>query len=164
MRWFPSRGDGRIGRRRLLRWAFASILAVFLAIQLIPYGHDHANPPVSAEPKWDSTQTRELTMTACGDCHSNQTTWPWYSNIAPISWLVQGHVDGGRSSLNFSTWDKPQDASIGDIVEAIQSGSMPTWDYKLLHPSANLSSAQKAALVRGLTATLATSPPIGGGG
>jgi len=101
---------------------------------------------------------------ACNDCHSNQTVWPWYSNIAPISWLVQSHVDGGRSSLNFSAWDKPQDTSISDIVEAIRSGSMPTWDYKLMHPSANLSSSQKAALIKGLTATLATSPPIGGGG
>jgi mono/diheme cytochrome c family protein len=164
MRWSPSGAGGRINRRRLWRWALVSIFAVFLAAQLVPFGRDHSNPPVSAEPKWDSPQTRALTMTACGDCHSNQTTWPWYSNIAPISWLVQGHVDGGRSALNFSTWDKPQDTSTSDIVDAIRSGSMPTWDYKLLHPSANLSSTQKAALITGLAATLAASPPIGGGG
>jgi hypothetical protein len=164
MRWTPRKADGRVDSRRLVRWVLYSAFAAFLAAQFVPYGRDHANPPVSAEPKWDSPQTRSLTMTACGDCHSNQTTWPWYSNIAPISWLVQSHVDGGRSSLNFSAWDKPQDTSISDIVEAIRSGSMPTWDYKLMHPSANLSSSQKAALIKGLTATLATSPPIGGGG
>lgn len=164
MGWIPRRADGRIDWRRLSRWAAVSIAVVLLAAQLVPYGRDHSNPPVTAEPTWDSPQTRLLTMTACGDCHSNQTTWPWYSNVAPISWLVQSHVDGGRSSLNFSTWDKPQDTSAGDIVEAIRGGSMPPWDYKLMHRSANLSSAQQAALIRGLTATLAASPPVGGGG
>ena len=164
MRLPPRRDDGRIDWRRLSLGVVAAGVVVLLAAQLIPYGRNHTNPPVTAEPRWDSPQTRTLTMAACGDCHSNQTTWPWYSNVAPISWLVQGHVDGGRSTLNFSTWDKPQDTSASDIIEAIRGGSMPTWDYKLMHSKANLSAAQQAALIKGLTATLAASPPIGGGG
>jgi len=62
---------------------------VFIAMQLVPYGHAHTNPPVTGEPKWDSPQTRELAKRACFDCHSNETDWPWYSNIAPVSWLIQ---------------------------------------------------------------------------
>ncbi|HEX7229427.1 MAG TPA: heme-binding domain-containing protein [Candidatus Binatia bacterium] len=84
------------------------IIVVLLAIQLIPYGHDHTNPPVHAEPAWDNPRTRELAARACFDCHSDQTVWPWYSNIAPISWLIQRDVEKGRSELNFSEWNRPQ--------------------------------------------------------
>jgi hypothetical protein len=75
----------------------------FLAIQLVPYGRDHTNRPVTGEPKWDSPATRADAVTACFDCHSNQTVWPWYSNIAPMSWLIQHDVDEGRAALNWST-------------------------------------------------------------
>ena len=132
-------------------------------MQLVPYGRSHTNPPVLAEPRWNSPQTRELARRACFDCHSNLTTWPWYSSIAPVSWLVQRDVDGGRSSLNFSEWNRPQDGA-GDAVEAVAGGSMPPWFYPLLHPKANLSSAEKQKLEAGLAATLRNSPPIGGGG
>jgi hypothetical protein len=74
----------------------------FTAIQLVPFGHDHANPAVVKEPAWPDPQTRQLAQRACFDCHSNQTSWPWYSNIAPVSWLVQRDVLEGRQRLNFS--------------------------------------------------------------
>jgi hypothetical protein len=118
---------------------------------------------VSAEPKWSSPATRSLAKAACFDCHSNLTTWPWYSNIAPVSWLTYRDVVDGRSALNFSEWDKPQDGA-GDAVEAVQGGSMPPWFYVIMHPHAKLSSADKQALMRGLAATLRNSPPLGGGG
>ena len=79
-------------------------VAIFLLIQLIPYGRDHTNPAVVAEPAWDLPETRALAVRACFDCHSNETIWPWYSNVAPISWLVQRDVDEGREKLNFSEW------------------------------------------------------------
>ena len=60
------------------------------------------NPPVVSEPKWDSPQTRTLAKRACFDCHSNETVWPWYSNVPPISWLVVSDTVRGRASLNFS--------------------------------------------------------------
>ena len=72
-----------------------------LVIQLIPYGREHSNPAVVSEPPWDSPATRAFAVTACFDCHSNETEWPWYSNIAPMSWLVQRDVDEGRQHLNF---------------------------------------------------------------
>jgi hypothetical protein len=126
-----------------------------LVIQLVPYGRDHANPAVVAEPAWDSPATRATAVIACFDCHSNQTVWPWYSNIAPVSWLVQRDVDEGRSHLNFSTWTAGQGR---EAAERVSSGDMPPFQYLLAHPEARLSDADKAAFIKGLAAT------FGGGG
>jgi Haem-binding domain len=154
-------------RRRPVRtWTLrllAGGFALFALAQAVPYGRSHTNPPVQAEPRWDSPQTRALAQRACFDCHSNLVTWPWYSNVAPVSWLVQRDVDGGRSSLNFSTWNLPQDGA-GDASGAVANGSMPPWFYVILHPKAKLSTLDKQALVNGLAATLRNSPPLGGGG
>ena len=129
--------------------------AVLVFIQLLPFGHGHTNPPVLREPAWDSPQTRALAKRACFDCHSNETVWPWYSGIAPVSWLVHRDVNGGRRHLNFSEWT---DAGAGrggahnhagHAVEEVQSGDMPLWFYLPLHPAARLSEAEKAALVAG---------------
>src|SRR6476619_5872437 len=149
--------------RTILKWAAIGFVALLAAIQLIPYGRDHHNPAGGNQIAWDSPRTEQLMTDACMDCHSNLTKWPWYSNVAPMSWLVQRDVDGGRAALNFSEWDKPQDAGIDDITEAIRSGSMPPWFYLPLHPNAKLDQAEKDALIAGLNATFAQSPPIGGG-
>jgi hypothetical protein len=162
MRLGPVPGDDRAMRKWLLRIAIGAG-ALFLLIQAVPYGRSHSNPPVQAEPAWDSPQTRALARKACFDCHSNQTKWLWYTNVAPISWLSQRDVDGGRSSLNFSEWNTPQDVSAGDITESV-NGGMPPWFYVLLHPSAGLSKSEKAQLIAGFNATFAKSPPKGGGG
>ena len=138
-------------RRWLLRILLA-VVGLFVVAQVVPYGRDHANPPVTAEPRWATAQTRVLAKAACFDCHSNVTTWPWYSNVAPISWLTYNDVKGGRENLNFSEWNRPQES--GDVVDAIRSGSMPPWYYTVMHPKARLSAAEKEALIRGLAATL----------
>ena len=131
-----------------------AVVILLIGIQVVPYGHDHANPPVQGEPKWSSPQVRELAARACFDCHSNETVWPWYSNVAPMSWLIQRDVDQGRRRLNFSQWNAPQRGS-RDVAEPIQRGSMPQWYYVMLHPSAKLSSADVQMLVQGLGASLA---------
>ena len=128
-----------------------------LAIQIVPYGRDHTNPPVTGEPPWDSARTRELAKAACFDCHSNETVWPWYSNVAPLSWRLQGHVDEGRTKLNFSEWGA-REQETEEIVESVREGRMPPGDYLLLHPEARLSDADTQALLDGLSAT------FGGGG
>lgn len=156
------RGPRLRGWRRILVWGGIGAIALFALIQVIPYGHSHANPPVTGEPSWDSPRTEVLFTQACGDCHSNLTTWPWYSNVAPVSWLVQSDVDGGRSELNVSEWDRPQDGA-GDVVEQIEGGGMPPSYYTWMHSSAKLSATEKQALVRGWQATMRRSPPIGGG-
>ena len=149
-------------QRRLL-WGGIGAVALFALAQAAPYGRNHSNPPVSKEPAWNSSRTRALAVRACFDCHSNQTKWRWYSNIAPVSWLVQRDVDSGRSALNFSQWDRPQDVSASDIAEAVRGG-MPPWFYTIIHRNAALSTIEKKQLIAGLNATLAKSPPIGGGG
>ncbi len=137
--------------------------ALFLLAQIVPYGRKHTNPPVTQSVKWDSVRTEQLAAGACSDCHSNLTDWKWYSNIAPFSWLIYRDVVDGRANLNFSEWDQPQ-ADAGDIVEAVENGSMPPLQYQPMHAGARLSSAQRDDLVRGLRATLAGDPPIPGGG
>ena len=129
-----------------------AILLVASAIQLVPYGRDHTNPPVLSEPPWDSPATRAYAVSACFDCHSNQTAWPWYSNIAPISWLVQHDVDEGRQKLNFSEWGRSQEAA-NQSAHVVSEGEMPPFSYLINQPDARLSEADKAAFVRGLIAT-----------
>ena len=123
-------------------------LIVAVVIQVVPFGHSHTNPPVTKEPVWDSRQTAGLFHRSCYDCHSNQTTWPWYSNVAPVSWLVQRDVNGGRRHLNFSRWDEPQ-RHAKDIAQQIKQGDMPPWFYLPMHPMARLSETEKQMLITG---------------
>jgi len=147
--------------RKLLRWSGLSLLAAFILIQLWPYGRDHSNPPVVAEPAWDTPATARLARAACFDCHSNETVWPWYSWVAPASWLVQSDVEEARRKLNFSEWNRPQRRAKDAPVE-VREGEMPMWYYTPLHSAARLSQAEQEALASGLDATLAGSPPGGG--
>jgi hypothetical protein len=134
---------------KILKW----LLLLAVLIQLIPFGHDHSNPPVAKEPAWDSPQTRDLFVRACFDCHSNQTGWRWYSYVAPASWLVARDVNGGRRHMNFSAWDQPQKHA-EHVSEEVKSGDMPPWFYLPLHPSAKLSDAEKLLLIEGAAKTL----------
>ena len=127
-------------------------LVLGLAIQLVPYGRSHENPPVSSEPAWDRPVTRELFFRACGDCHSNETVWPWYSQIAPVSWLVQRDVDEGRSHFNVSEWGRPENHG-DDAADLVRESEMPPWFYLPAHPEARLSEADEASLINGLLAT-----------
>jgi hypothetical protein len=135
--------------RKIVLTGLVIILVGFGLIQLVPYGRDHTNPPVVQEPNWDSPQTRELAVRACFDCHSNETTWPWYSSIAPVSWLVQRDVDEGRRHLNFTDWGR-RSVDGGEMAEVVSEGEMPPWFYLPLHPRARLSDAEKQALIQGL--------------
>src|SRR4051794_16032334 len=105
-------------KRQLVTRGVVGLIALLALIQLVPYGHSHANPPVTRAAHWDSPQTAKLVASACNDCHSNLTNWRWYSNIAPGSWLIQNDVDGGRNNLNFSRWDQPQ-PDVSEVVEQI---------------------------------------------
>ncbi len=141
-------------------WQSLSVLVVLgVAIQLVPYGRAHTNPPVRREPAWDSPTTRELAVRACYDCHSNQTTWPWYASLAPGSWLIQRDVEDGRRKLNFSEWDRPQ-REARKVNREVGRGQMPPWYYVLLHAQAGLSDGEKQTLIRGLEATIAKDRPV----
>ena len=148
--------------RAVLRWGgigLGVLVLLFAVIQAVPYGRDHSNPPVRQEPAWDSPATRALAADACFDCHSNLTHWPWYSNVAPVSWLVQSDVDNGRKRLNFSEWDRPQRGADEAAEKVAEKGMPPSW-YTWMHPKARLSSAERQALVQGLQAMFGS----GGGG
>ncbi|TLN22725.1 hypothetical protein FDZ74_04290, partial [bacterium] len=112
------------------------LVGAFLLVQLIPYGRAHTNPAVVKEPQWQDTVTTDLVKRACYDCHSNETTWPWYSNVAPMSWLIQHDVDEGRQRLNFSEWGVSSGTGEGggEIGEVVQGGEMPPAQYLILHP------------------------------
>ncbi|GFE61491.1 heme-binding domain-containing protein [Geobacter sp. AOG2] len=140
----------------ILTKSFVALIAIAVAMQLVPYGKNHVNPPVVREPVWDSPATRNLVKQACFDCHSNETVWPWYSRIAPFSWLVYHDVAEAREELNFSDWqggtgkaEKPQ-----KVAKEVQSGDMPPFQYKIAHPEARLDDATRKALLDGLTATM----------
>lgn len=125
---------------------------LLVLIQFVPFGRSHTNPPSIAEPQWDSPQTRETFFRSCGDCHSNQTVWPWYSIIAPASWLVQYDVETARKHFNVSEWGRKKNDG-DEAAEEVESGAMPFPPYLLLHPSARLSENEKAAFLQGLKNT-----------
>jgi len=138
--------------KKKVLWSIAAVVVLFLLIQLIPYGRQHTNPPVVQEPQWGSPESRQIAKAACFDCHSNETVWPWYSNIAPVSWLVQHDVEEGRSRLNFSEWGRGETDEINKVVT---SGEMPPSQFTLIHANARLTDVQRQTLLDGLKAYFA---------
>ena len=138
---------------RLVLVFFAATIGTLIVIQAIPYGKNHTNPPINGEPAWSSPRTRELMVRACFGCHSNQVEYPSYASVAPISWMVQSHVDEGRSKVNYQEWNSGERAD--DTIEVIQNGSMPPSFYTTFgrHPEAKLTKAEVAELIAGLKAT-----------
>ena len=131
----------------MLRIAAIVIILILIGIQFVPV--NKSNPPVTGEIKAPA-EVMEILRTSCYDCHSNESEWPWYSHIAPVSWLVVDDVNEGREHMNFSEWqsyseeDKAED--IEEIWEEIHEGEMPLWFYLPLHPDARLSEAQKVTI------------------
>ncbi|MEZ4732768.1 MAG: heme-binding domain-containing protein [Caldilineaceae bacterium] len=142
-------------QKQILVGSVLSILAALLLIQLIPVG-SRTNPPVIAEPNWDSPATRALAQRACYDCHSNETVWPWYSYVAPVSWMVVKDVIEGRQVLNFSEWTLEEQLMTEpeEAVEQVSKNLMPLPYYILLHPAADLTDLEQGQLINGLLFTL----------
>ena len=127
-----------------LKIALIILIVILVAIQFIPV--DKTNPTVTAE--LDAPlEIRSVFKTSCYDCHSNETVWPWYSNIAPVSWLVAGDVNDARAHLNFSEWEnlsrKDRVKMKEEIWEEIEDEKMPLWKYNILHPDASLKQKDK---------------------
>ena len=142
---------------RNTRWwiAAGAVAFLFVAAQAVPYGHGRTNPPVVQEPAWDSPSTRALARQACFDCHSNETRWPAYARVAPVSWLIQRDVREGRGAMNVSEWHRPQ-KDAREAAEAVRKGEMPPRVYTLMHADARLNAADRDTLARGLANTLGT--------
>jgi hypothetical protein len=135
---------------KILKWIFVVLVICFVGIQFIPVS--------SSKPAYDPSKTIQATMNvppevtaiferACNDCHSSQTTWPWYNNVAPVSWWLADHVNDARRHLSFSEWGtyKPRrvEVKLKEICDEVTSGEMPLGSYLIMHPSAKLTEADK---------------------
>jgi mono/diheme cytochrome c family protein len=139
--------------RKYILWFVIAAVVIFGLIQLIPFGHNHNNPPVVSEPNWSSPQARALAKEHCFQCHSNETDWPWYSNVAPASWLISMDVIEGRQHFNFSDWQN-RPGELNEMVEVIQNGEMPPIQYWMFHPNSRLDSQQKQDLIQALQSSI----------
>jgi hypothetical protein len=135
-------------KRWLLRIVLG-LLVVFIAIQFVPYGWKHSNPPVIQDAPWPNAESAAIARTSCYSCHSNETDWPIYTYVAPMSWLARKDVDEGRDKLNFSNWPEFSDEA-DDAVDTIENGSMPLSQYTLIHGDATLTDAEKQILIAAL--------------
>jgi mono/diheme cytochrome c family protein len=139
--------------KRLILILIGGAIVLFLLIQLIPFGHNRTNPPVVSEPNWSSPQARALVKEHCFQCHSNETNWTWYSNIAPGSWLIAYDVTKGRHEFNFSDWNN-HPGKLEKMVETIQEGEMPPIQYWIVHPSSRMNEQQKQELIDALRSSI----------
>ena len=142
---------GRTGRLRSLRSWLVVALVVFAGLQVVPYGWRHPNPPVISDAPWPTEEARGIAVQSCYACHSNETQWPAYSYVAPMSWLVRRDVEEGRDDLNFSTWDR-DDGEADDAAESVLDAEMPPRRYVLAHPGARLTAEESRVLVDALRA------------
>ena len=128
----------------MLKKILIGVAGVLIVIQFIPV--DRSNPPAEGE-MMESTELKTVLKKSCYDCHSNETVWPWYSYVAPVSWLVADDVHEGRRHLNFSNWQNIEVRKVSkakqEIWEMVSEGEMPLSKYVLLHPEAKLSEKDK---------------------
>ncbi len=129
-----------------LKFAVPVVVILLAGSQFIQ--SDRTNPPINpaatieavAKP---SAEFTAVVSRACYNCHSNNTVWPWYSRIAPVSWLLADDVKEGRAHLNFSEWGllgaDVARTRLKDACDEVQAGDMPLWQYRLIHPEAKLS-------------------------
>lgn len=129
--------------KKLFKYALLGLGAAFVAIQLVPVNRD--NPPVASDVE-APPDVKSVLRRSCYDCHSNETKWPWYAYVAPMSWLVAQDVEEGRRELNFSIWgsypEKKRISHAGNAVEEIEEGHMPLPNYLKLHADAHVTPAE----------------------
>lgn len=121
-----------------------------VVMQLFPV--DRSNPPEEGPLVIQDAAVADIVERACADCHSHDTTWPWYSRVAPVSWWLVSHVEEGREHVNFSAWEgqtaEEKDHKLEEVVEYVEDGEMPLASYKLGHPEARITDQEREALIR----------------
>jgi hypothetical protein len=124
-------------------------IAVLIVVQFVPVAR--VNPTEEGQPAAPS-EVQALLQRACYDCHSNETRWPWYSRVAPVSFLIARDVTEGRRELNFSTWsqynERRKSRKLKEIAKQVEQGKMPQWYYVSLHPDAKLSPADRQLIIK----------------
>jgi len=148
--------------KKLCKFVIVLVAIIFICIQFVPV--ENTNPPVTGEIN-APPEVLAILQRSCYDCHSNETVWPWYSDVAPMSWLVEKDVIRGRKHVNFSTWTeysaKKQNHSRKEIGEVVAEGEMPLWFYLPLHPSAKLTKEDVATIVTWSSAGLGNNATSG---
>jgi len=123
----------------MLKKILIAVVIILVGIQFIPI--ERTNPPVTQDLN-PPENVALILKTSCYDCHSNETVWPWYSYVAPVSFLVAGDVNNGRKHLNFSEWDKydtkRRSKKLDGISELVEKGVMPLSKYTLIHSDAKM--------------------------
>jgi hypothetical protein len=151
-------------KKWITRIVVAGII-LFVASQAIRPAR--TNPPIDPSRELTARLTVDPAVAtilgrSCGDCHSNLTVWPWYSNVAPISWFVINHVDDGRQRMNFSDWAAIPPAKVAPMLQRIckevKSGDMPLDTYTPMHPGTKLTSADEDAICAWTAAASASLP------
>jgi cytochrome c551/c552 len=139
--------------RKLLKWIAIVLVVLFVGMQLKRPAM--TNPPVDQSQTIEAhtqitPQAKDILDRSCSDCHSNKTVWPWYTNVAPISWWIAGHINEGRQNMNLSEWAKldqnSQDRKLRQMCDEVQDGAMPLPSYLPMHPKARLSEQDKKTL------------------
>lgn len=124
-------------------------VVVFIVIQLVPVNRNNPSSKITSEIQ-APPEVMSILKTSCYDCHSNETVWPFYSYIAPVSWFTSNHVKEGRKELNFSEWmsysSERQQKKIKEIQEEVSGEKMPLPVYLLIHDDAVLTPDQKIIL------------------
>lgn len=134
-------------QKKALLYTAGGLAVAFVAIQFVPVPAKE-NPPIIADFD-EAPEVEEILRRACYDCHSNEVRWPWYSSIAPASWLVGSDVVEGREAYNFSDWPADEDDRQFNreaALEQVVDGEMPPWFYLPMHPEAKLSEQDLATL------------------
>jgi Haem-binding domain len=140
--------------KKYLRWLGIAIVVLLCAFQFVR--PDKTNPAADQSMSIDvqsgiTSPVATLIRTSCFDCHSNETRWPWYSHIAPVSWLVAHDVRAGRNHLNFSEWGEYAKSKrvlkLGQIYEQVSKDEMPITKYLYMHPDARLSAADRDSIM-----------------
>jgi hypothetical protein len=125
------------------------LIVLVIALQFFPV--ERTNPPERSEPP-GPPELQALLRRSCFDCHSNETAWPWYAKIAPISLLIARDVKNGRKEVNFSTWEKLDETrkarKLKEIAKEVGEGDMPLFYYVPLHPDAKLTPAERELIVK----------------
>lgn len=147
----------RIDMKRILKWVVLGLVIAFAAVQVAQ--PSRTNPPVKTDFLKTASAPPDVAAmfrSACYDCHSDETRWPWYSYVAPMSWQIAQDVNHGRQHVNLSEWpaDKPDLArkKIEDMSDEIDDGDMPLSKYTLIHKDARLTSQQRDRLTQWLNA------------
>lgn len=129
--------------KKILKWTVIVLFVAFAGIQFVR--PNYSNPPVNEQERLEATtqvpeDVRAIFVRACNDCHTNETKWPWYSNIAPMSWSIVDHVEEGRRHLNFSAWNtydlRKKKGKLDAVCDEMTDKLMPHNQYLWLHPEA----------------------------